>query len=106
MSRPLFPQPESQRSRRQAEDISPFPLDYGIEATINGGTFIGIGATQMSANFSDSSTQGALLVSTGNQKSGTLVELTDDTGQLLLSQTADQDFSGILLSCPSLQQGK
>lgn len=81
-------------------------LDYGIEATISGGTFIGIGASQMSANFSSSSTQGALLVSTGNQKSGTPVKLADDTGQLLLSQTADQDFSGILLSCPSLQQGK
>lgn len=81
-------------------------LDYGIEATISGGTFIGIGASQMSANFSSSSTQGALLVNTGNQKSGTLVELTDETGQTLLSQTADQDFSGILLSCPSLQQGK
>ncbi len=81
-------------------------LDYGIEATINGGTFIGIGATQMSANFSDSSTQGALLVSTGNQKAGTAVELADAAGQILLSQTADQDFSGILLSCPSLQQSK
>lgn len=81
-------------------------LDYGIEATISGGTFIGIGASQMSANFSNSSTQAALLVNTGNQRSGTLVELTDDTGQLLLSQTSDQDFSGILLSCPSLQQGR
>lgn len=81
-------------------------LDYGIEATISGGIFIGTGAAQMSTNFSTSSTQGALLVNCGNQTAGTVVTLSDVSGQNLISRETDLDFSGLLFSCPSLKQNE
>lgn len=79
-------------------------LDYGIEATISGGIFIGTGASQMSTNFSTSSTQGALLVNCGNQTAGTVVALRDASGQNLISRETVLDFSGLLFSCPALKQ--
>ena len=81
-------------------------LDYGIEATISGGSFLGTGASQMSANFSSSSTQGAVLINTGSQTAGITLELKDASGQVLLSTKTDQAFSGALLSHPDLKQGE
>ena len=80
-------------------------LDFDASGTISGGTFIGLGAASMAQNFSASSTQGVIMVTTGNQAAGTLVQLTDSSGNVLLSHTADQSFACVILSHPSILQG-
>ena len=80
-------------------------LDFDASGTISGGTFIGLGAASMAQNFSASSTQGVIMVTTGNQAVGTLVQLTDGSGNVLLSHTADQSFACVILSHPSITQG-
>ena len=80
-------------------------LDFDSTGTISGGTFIGAGASTMAQNFSASSTQGAIMVSTGTQSAGTLVQLTDTKGNVLLSYTAEQPFACVILSHPSITQG-
>ncbi len=81
-------------------------LDYESTGTISGGTFIGLGASSMAQNFSQDSTQGAILMSTDMQSAGTTVQLKDASGNVLLEHTADRDFSCVILSSPDLQQGE
>lgn len=80
-------------------------LDYDTEGIINGGTFIGTGAFGMAQNFSSSSTQGAILASTGNQSAGTEIRLTDSGGNVLVSHTAERDFSCVIISHASIENG-
>lgn len=80
-------------------------LDFDATGTISGGTFIGVGAASMTQNFSSSSTQGVIKVDTGTQAAGTQVELTDSSGNVLLSYTAEQSFACVILSHPSIVQG-
>ena len=80
-------------------------LDFDSTGTISGGTFIGLGASSMAQNFSASSTQGVIMVMTGNQSAGTAVQLTDSSGNVILSYTAQQSFACVILSHPSIVQG-
>ena len=80
-------------------------LDFDATGTISGGTFIGVGASSMAQNFSSSSTQGAIMMNTGTQSAGTLVQLTDSNGTVLLSYTAEQSFACVILSHSSIVQG-
>ena len=80
-------------------------IDYDAEATITGGTFIAVGSSQMAQNFSDSSTQGAILVSVGTQESGSVIKLMDQNKNELLSWTADKSFDSVLISCSEIQKG-
>lgn len=80
-------------------------LDFDTTGTISGGTFIGLGASSMAQNFSSSSSQGAIMVKTGTQPAGTQVQLTDGSGNVLLSYTAEQSFDCVILSHPSIVQG-
>ena len=80
-------------------------LDFDVSGTISGGTFIGVGASSMAQNFSSSTTQGVIMVNTGTQAAGTLVQLTDASGAVLLSYTAEQSFACVILSHPSITQG-
>lgn len=81
-------------------------LDFDTEGTIGGGTFIGTGAFAMAQNFSPSSTQGAIMVTTGSQPSGTEIRLTDSSGNAIVSHTADRDFSCVILSHASIAKGE
>ncbi len=81
-------------------------LDYDSSGTISGGTFIGLGASGMAQNFSSESTQGAILSSVGTQSAGTVVKLTDSEGNVLIEHEAEQSFSCVILSHPSLKQGE
>ena len=80
-------------------------LDYETTGTIRGGTFIGTGASGMAENFSSSSTQGALMAATGTQSAGTAIKLTDADGNVLVSHTAEREFSCVLISHAALASG-
>ncbi len=79
-------------------------LDYDGTAVISGGIVIAVGSSGMAQNFGSTSTQGSLLINTGNQ-SGGLVQITDENGTVLASFTAEKSFSTAVISCPGLQVG-
>ncbi len=80
-------------------------LDFDSTGTISGGTFIGTGASGMAQNFSSSSAQGAIMVYV-NGSAGTTINLTDASGNVLVSHTADQTFSCVIISCPGIAKGE
>ena len=80
-------------------------VDYESDATITGGIFVAVGASQMAQNFGSASTQGAMMVSVGSQQAGSTVELTDSAGQTLVSWTVEQAFDSVMISCPEIVQG-
>lgn len=80
-------------------------LDYASDAVITGGIFVAAGSSQMAQNFGSASTRGAMMVSVGSQQAGSTVELTDSTGQPLLSWTAEKAFESVVISCPEIVQG-
>ena len=79
-------------------------LDFDSTGAISGGTFIGTGASGMAQNFSSSSTQGAMLVKASGS-SGTVITLTDSSGNVILTHTADQSFSCVIISHASIVKG-
>ncbi len=80
-------------------------LDYDTTATITGGTFIGVGASNMAQSFSDTE-QGVIAVSAGTQTAGTVITLTDDAGNEILSYTTYESFQVIILSSPDIKIGE
>ncbi len=81
-------------------------MDYASEAQITGGSFVAAGPSAMAQNFSSSSTQGAMLVNlSSNQAAGSSIELSDDSGKVLVSCTPDTSYSCVIISCPEVQAG-
>lgn len=80
-------------------------LDYGGEAVAEGGTLIAVGAAGMAESFGDSSTQGTIIVNTGNQSAGSTVTLTDADGNVLAKYTFDKSFSNVVVTCPAIVDG-
>lgn len=80
-------------------------LDYDSSGVISGGTFIGTGSASMAQNFGNASTQGSILITTGAQSAGTEIKLSDPDGNVLVSYTADRDFSCVIISHPSVVSG-
>lgn len=81
-------------------------LDYASEAYISGGTFVALGASGMAMNFGSSSTQGSMLVnSTKTQQSGSIVELKDSEGKVLVSFESMGRYSSVVVSCPEIKVG-
>ena len=80
-------------------------LDYDVSGTITGGTFIGTGASGMAQTFS-SSEQGVIALRTGNQAAGTLITLTDASGNTILSHTPELPFAVVILSSPDMIKGE
>lgn len=85
-------------------------IDYGSEsngiAEISGGTLLASGSYNMAESFDSSSTQASIMynISSGVE-AGTLVTLTDASGNVLLSETVECSFTSIILSTPELQVG-
>ena len=79
-------------------------LDYGGTATVSGGVFVATGASGMAQNFGASSSQCAMLVSTGNA-SGT-IRVLDSSGKVLLSVTPDKTYQCAVISHPDLKVGE
>ncbi len=80
-------------------------LDYNGNAAAHGGTVIAAGAAGMAESFGETSTQGALIVNTGNQAAGTAVTLTDAAGNVLAERTFDKTYSNVVVTCPGLANG-
>lgn len=80
-------------------------LDYDVSGVITGGTFIGTGARNMAQTFSDSE-QGVIAVSVGNQTAGTLITLTDSSGNVVLSHEPELSFAIVILSSPDIKKGE
>ena len=79
-------------------------LDVNGSAVITGGTVIMAGASGMATNFTSAS-QGTILMSTGNQSSGSEIKVTDSSGKVILQTTADSSYQSVLVSSPDLVQG-
>ena len=80
-------------------------LDFDTTGTISGGTFIGLGSSSMAQNFSDSTSQGVIMVKTETQAGGTQVTLSDASGKNLIATVAEQPFNCIIMSHSSITQG-
>lgn len=79
-------------------------LDYGGEAKIKGGVLIAVGASGMAMNFGSDSTQGSMLVNISDyQQSGSMIELKDSQGNVLISYEAQSRYNSVLVSCPEIQ---
>lgn len=81
-------------------------LDYETTGTITGGTFVAIGSQGMAMNFT-SATQGSILVTVGNQKAGSSINIKDSKGKTLFEvATSTKTYASVLISTPQLTQGK
>lgn len=80
-------------------------LDYDVSGVITGGTFIGTGGQMMAQSFSDSK-QGVIGVRVGNQEAGTLITLTDSSGNVLISHEPELPFAVVILSSPDIVKGE
>lgn len=78
-------------------------LDYDSEATITGGVFIAAGTSQMAQNFSESSTQGSMLVNTN--ASGEII-LKNSSGDVLASFMPTKSYDCVVISCPQITTGE
>lgn len=80
-------------------------FDYDGTAEITGGIVFAAGPGQMAQNFSDTSTQGSILVSSQNGAQGPVV-LKDSQGKELASFTPASSYDTAAISCPALKQGE
>lgn len=83
------------------------PLDYAGECSFSGGTAAISGSSQMAQGASSSSTQASMLLCfSSTLKGGTLVSLTDSSGNVVFALTPQKDFSSVLVSCPAFAVGE
>ncbi len=80
-------------------------IDYAGNAAVHGGTVIAAGASGMAESFGQSSTQGAVMVNTGNQAAGSAVTLTDADGNILAEYTFGKAFSNVVITAPGITDG-
>ena len=75
--------------------------------TISGGVVVAAGSAGMAETFNDSSSQNSLMVYfDSEQAGGNIIELKDETGQVILSYTPAKTYQCVLLSPPDLVPGK
>ncbi len=82
-------------------------LDYNGEATITGGTFIAIGSSGMAQNFTNSSSQGAILVNTSSlQKENSTITLKYINNNVILTTNSKKQYNSVVVSCPEIKSGE
>lgn len=81
-------------------------LDYSGSAVITGGVFVGTGSSGMAQNFDQSSTQGAIMVTTTGTSAGEKVSLKDSDQKEIVSWEPDKEYSCVIISCPDIQEGE
>lgn len=79
-------------------------LDYGANATISGGIFIAAGSSGMAQSFSDTSTQGVIMVN-ANGNEGDEVGIEDSTGKVLASFVTEMRYQNVVISAPGMEVG-
>ncbi|WKY47365.1 carbohydrate-binding domain-containing protein [Eubacteriaceae bacterium ES3] len=81
-------------------------LDYDGTADISGGTVVFAGSSGMVQNFSDTSTQAAMLYTFSSTVSGgTELSLTDADGNMLVSYSPVKDYQTVIISTPAIAVG-
>ncbi|MER2174428.1 MAG: carbohydrate-binding domain-containing protein [Carnobacterium sp.] len=74
-------------------------IDSNGEATITGGTLMATGSSGMAVTFADSSSQASVLYGfETTYEAGSEIELSDADGTVLLSWTADKNFTSVQFS--------
>lgn len=81
-------------------------LDYSGSAVITGGVFVGTGSSGMAQNFDQSSTQGAIMVTTTGTSAGEKVSLKDSNQKEIVSWEPEKEYSCVIVSCPDIQEGE
>lgn len=81
------------------------PLDYNGSGKISGGTVHVTGSVQMAQSLQGSG-QGVLGVSVGTQEAGTVWEVLDSQGKLLLAGNPGKTYQCIVISSPDLVAGE
>ena len=82
-------------------------IDYGIDASISGGTIVAAGAAGMAENFGPNSSQASMLVNfSSSQAAGSTVYLLDKTGGILVSYTPEKSYSSVVISTSGLSVGE
>ena len=81
-------------------------IDFESKGVITGGTVAAAGAAQMAVNFSEQSTQCSVLVDTGMQKGGSVIELKDSSGNEIINYIPEKDYECVLISSPELAVGQ
>lgn len=87
-------------------DNSNASIDYENSAEITGGKIIAIGSSGMAQNFGDNSTQGSMLVNISQGKAGDEIVLTDSSGKVIMSYTAQKLYNSVVISTPDIKQGE
>ena len=86
-------------------------IDHGSEsggiAQINGGTLIACGSSSMAESFDSSSTQVSVLytISAGTE-AGSLLQVKDSNGNILMSYEVPNSFTAATISCPEMKIGE
>ncbi|MCR5537661.1 MAG: carbohydrate-binding domain-containing protein [Lachnospiraceae bacterium] len=78
----------------------------GAEGVITGGTVIVASTSGMPENFGANSTQGSILYTFSDQSAGTVVTLTDSSGNVIAEYTPSKTFGAIVISTPEIQVGE
>lgn len=90
-------------------DGSNCALDYGSEnggvCRINGDIVVACGGSTMLETMSETSAQPSILYAGTTQAAGTEISLQNASGETLLTYTAANSFSAVLVSCPEMQTG-
>lgn len=80
-------------------------LDYGIKATISGGTILAAGYQGMEAGFDNASEQYSRIYHTPElQDADTKVAIYDADGSEILSWTVPKEFNSIVISAPEIKE--
>lgn len=81
-------------------------LDYSGTFTLTGGSFFGIGSSQMAQNPSDGSTQIYIVGNLENTiAAGTSISVSDESGDVICSYTAEVQGQWMCISSPEFQDG-
>ncbi|WP_431028308.1 carbohydrate-binding domain-containing protein [Lysinibacillus sp. LZ02] len=78
-------------------------LDYDGTFTVEGGTLMAAGSSGMAMGLSDTSAQKALMMTFTNvQESGTIVNITTATGEVIATVAPEKAFQTLVISTPDL----
>lgn len=81
-------------------------LDFGLEATITGGTVIAVGTADMAENFGQNSTQGSILLNLNStQAAGSVVSVCDEKGNILAYFEPEKSYNSVVISTGGLTDG-
>lgn len=81
-------------------------LDYGISFEITGGNLIAIGASGMSENVTDGSTQCAALLNFSGSLGGTMIAITDSDNNVIASIKSTKNWGSLNISTPAIKTGE